>query len=279
MSIQRIEREYAINQEFIHATNKRRKIRLLPAMSTYTSSLYYNSEKKVEFFQNLNLNYFSSNGSIKTEVAAAYYFIFRTDISTVLSKTKVQEIDPSKIGNFNQDQLRKEVVKIDSTNKSNSTLNKIVSGGGEAMLSIRTPLVSIFSNQRRAIAPRFTSELIGNFSLDLPVAKTYVDGNDATYFSMWGLDNDFSIPLIKFDDKRDGYQAIALASKVVIKNVHGSSDFYNNLGSSSKKGFWMREFYFGIDAGPVMIYYTTQSFSNANFKNQQRFGLAFNKQF
>lgn len=275
----KIEKEYNRSIEFLYSRNKYKGLRVFPAFNNYMSMLYYNSDKRYDFFQNTNLSFGNDNGSFESEVVSGYLWIFRTSLTTVLSKESSKKINPDELKGLTDQQVDSLVISTDKTNLANITLLKIISGGGEANLNFKAPLLNLWGNAKGKIKTK--SDIVGRISAGLPIAGNSIPKSEINIFNLVGIENRIIIPVINFDTKKkEGYEAFALFGKYDFKNVGGSETFYSSLGISQKR-FWYAEYSVGLTFRNYLIYYTNQTFYNPTLEgnNKGRLAVALIKEF
>ena len=265
--------------DFLYSKNKYKAIRIFPAFNNYMSMLYYNADSKFDFFQNTSLSFGGDNASFESEVVSGYLWIFRTSISTILSRESQEKIDPESLKGLTDNQVDSLVNIRDSINVLNNTLLKVISGGGEANLKFRAPLLNIWGNEYKKL--KIKSDLFGQISADLPLAGSSISEKDISLFNVIGIENKVIIPIINFNPKsKEGYEAFSLFGKFDIKNIGGTSEFYESL-SIPEKRFWYSEYSLGISFKNYLIYYTDQIFYEDHLSNENRgrLNVALIKQF
>ncbi len=274
-----IEKEYNRSIEFLYSKNKYKSLRVFPAFNNYMSMLYYNSDKRFDFFQNTNLSFGNNNGSFESEVVSGYLWIFRTSLSTVLSKESVKKINPAELKGLSDHQVDSLVTSTDKTNRANNTLLKIISGGGEANLNFKAPLLNLWGNTKGNI--KVKSDITGRISGGLPIADNAIPQSEINIFYLVGIENKVIIPVINFDSKKkEGFESFSLFGKYDIKNVGGSEVFYSSLGIAQKP-FWYAEYSVGLTFKNYLIYYTGQHFYSSALEGSSkgRLALALIKEF
>ncbi len=265
--------------DFLYSENKYKAVRVFPAFNNYMSMLYYNADKKFDFFQNTNLSFGGDNASFETEAVSGYLWIFRTSLTSTLSREYQETIDPELLKGLTDNQLDSLVNIRDSINIQSNTLLKLISGGGEANLKFRAPLLNIWGNEPRNI--KIKSDLYAQISADLPSVGNSIPEKDISLFNVFGIENKLLIPVINFDSKtKEGYEAFSFFGKFDIKNVGGTPEFYKNL-SIPEQRFWYSEYSIGINYKNYLIYYTDQIFYEDNLagENRGRLNVALVKQF
>lgn len=274
-----IEKEYNRSVEFLYTRNKYKALRVFPAFNNYMSMLYYNSDKRFDFFQNTNLSFGNDNGSFESEVVSGYLWIFRTSLTTILSKESVVKINPNELRGLTDQQVDSLVLSTDKTNLSNNTLLKIISGGGEANLNFKAPLLNLWGNAKGKI--KIKSDIVGRVSASLPIAGNAIPKSEINIFNFVGVENRMIVPVINFDaKKKEGYEAFALFGKYDVRNVGGSETFYSSLGISQNR-FWYTEYSLGLTFKNYLIYYTNQTFHSSSLagNNRGRLAVALVKEF
>jgi hypothetical protein len=275
----KIESEYHRSIEFLYSRNKYKSLRVFPAFNGYMSMLYYNSDKRFDFFQNTNLSFGNDNGSFESEVVSGYLWIFRASLSTVLSRESLKKINSNELKGLTDLQVDSLVIATDKSNLANNTLLKVISGGGEANLNFKAPLLNLWGNKKGKI--KIKSDIVGRISAGLPIAGSSIPESEISIFNLVGIENRIIIPVINFDTKKkEGYEAFALFGKYDFKNVGGSETFYSSLGISQKR-FWYAEYSIGLTFKNYLIYYTNQTFYNNSLEgnNKGRLAVALIKEF
>lgn len=274
-----IEKEYHRSIEFLYSRNKYKGLRVFPSFNNYMSMLYYNSDKRYDFFQNTNLSFGNDNGSFESEVVSGYLWIFKTSLTTILSKESTKKINPDELKGLTDQQVDSLVISNDKTNLANNTLLKIISGGGEANLNFKAPFLNLWGNSKGMI--KIKSDIVGRISAGLPIAGNSIPKSEINIFNLVGIENRIIIPVINFDTiKKEGYEAFALFGKYDLKNIGGSETFYSSLGISQKR-FWYSEYSVGLTFKNYLIYYTNQTFHNPTLggNNKGRLAVALIKEF
>ena len=260
-----IETSYNVSRARLFRETRRKTTRWLPTRNTIFTQLYYNSESQVDFLSNNRVSLFDDNAAFQSEIIDVYFSIFRISIGTVLSKAETKSITGSEIRNLNNNQIDSLVHIRDSTNKANGTLVKVLSGGGTGVLGLRT---TIFKYRQRADKPvTFSSELVGRYSLDLPVAGTSSDVKETYSFWTVGLEQACKIPFKKYSITTfEDISAISAFGRFSVNYVGGSGKFHDVI-ASTERNFAFTNASFGIEIQNFSIYYTKGIFFDSRLSN------------
>lgn len=274
----KIDSIYYSNVEFLYSRNKYKDVRFLPAFNSYMSMLYYNADKKFDFFENTTLSLGDENLSLESEIVTGYLWIFKASLTTAVSKAAQEEIPSEALEGLTDSEVNDLIEKRDNSNSKSNTLVKVISGGGEANLKFKAPIFNIFGNEPNNI--KFKNDLKFQLSVDIPYAFNYISEKDISLFNVVGLENKLLIPIIDFDPKeKEGFEAFSIFAKYDINNIGGTSEFYKSLNIPENR-FWYSEYSFGLNYKNYVIYYTDQIFSNElSGDNRGRLSIAFIKQF
>jgi hypothetical protein len=279
LKILQIDSAYLNTMRKAYRKKKIDNVRPFPALNGVFSALYYNGNEstRFDFLRTTTISGLQENGAFSTEIVAGYAGAFRVGFSSVLSRQKQITISNDELKDLSGDTLEMRLVQIDSINRQNNTLLKLVSGGGEGVLTARTPVLNINGNNKRA-SLAFETEFVGTLSGDLPIVGSYIEGSDVSIFGTVGLENQLLFRLKKFDIQpkniSEGFSALFLFGKFNARSVSGSDKFYENLGV--RKGFFIIDYSFGLIIKNFNIYYMNQTFSNSiNDNVGGRFGVSF----
>ncbi|MDO9184814.1 MAG: hypothetical protein Q7W13_02305 [Bacteroidia bacterium] len=262
----RIDNIYYAGLKKIYKYSSLRTFRPFPCKNSIYTQMYYNSSSNIEFMTNTNFSMFGDNGSFQTEIVDVYYGPFRFSVGSVLSKAKTKTISGGDLKNLNNQQIDSLVNDVDSINKSNGNLLKLVSGGGTSVFGLRTPLLKI-KNYRKDKSLSLISEFVGKLSVDLPIAGNSFNANETYFFSTFGIETIGVLPLKKLDLKTfEDINAISIIAKVGVYGVGGSKNFIESTGSKNSI-FGFSIFSAGIEIRNITIYYSNNLFFDNALSN------------
>ncbi|GAB3519383.1 carboxypeptidase-like regulatory domain-containing protein [Emticicia fontis] len=246
-----------------------------PAKDKFTAIQYFDSKsfKEFEFFGQNNLTAWANNGSVSSEIIAGYLGPIRVSLNSILAKQKAITPNPADISKLDQKGLQNLLLSIDSSNKANSTLFKVASGGGEGALVFKYPLIN--TEQSPNISnTSFSSELLTNFTANLPIAGSYITNDETSFFGYTQLQNKL---IVRLTDRTDAHR-FDFFSYLTGSLVYGSKKFYETILIEDKKVLGMLDFMGGVRFDNFSIYYTNQFFSHHDLKNKitGRLGLSLN---
>lgn len=268
-----IDVNYHRSLEFLVAKNKRKRYRVFPSFNPYMSMLYYNSDKKFEFFQNINLSFGEDNRAFESEIVSGYLWAFRVSLSTVLATESTERLSPETLAGLSREQVDNLISENEKVNLANNTLLKVISGGGEANLNFKFPILNFWGNHVKNI--NLKSDLSGRLSGNLPLAGNSIPGSEVNFFTTIGFENYVIVPIRNFSiQKKQGFQTFAFFGRFDIKNVGGTSEFFNSLNIPSER-FWYSGYSFGLTYSNLLIFYNNQTFHNSPLENnnKSRFGV------
>ena len=265
--------------EFFYNLKKYDGFRIFPVYSAYMCMLYYNDLEKINFFQNTNLGIGDNSGSFKSDIISGYLGIFKISFSSVLSKLHTEKITQDQLNGLTEIQMDSLIAATDSVNKSKATLNKLISGGGEANLSFKTPFINCWGNYKNHV--KFKTDIVINFCGEVPVAGNDIPKDKINFFGSFGLENKLIIPVLDFDmSKKEGFEAFAFFGQYNIYAVKGSNSFYSNIGIKNRP-LLFSEYSFGFAYKYYCIYYSNQIFFDSELSKMSygRLSVALIKQF
>lgn len=261
-------------------------LRPFPAFNEISTKLYYNDiGRDLSFFQNNTVEFGidkDNKAGFESEVVAAYAFIFRASLSTVLSREKVEKVNPADLINLTATGVDSLTKVVDQRNIVNNTINKVISGGGELNFSLRTPLLDI--NGVKESKFKFKSEFLGKLSFDVPEAGNSIDSKEANSFNSLSIENRAIYYFTDYSDlEKDDFRAkkvFGLGGQFNIRNIGGSEKFYNYLGTPNQRYFYY-DFAIGIKFMSLFIYYSNQKFFQSALSNlnSKRVGVSLVQQF
>lgn len=248
-----------------YAYNKFKAIRLLPATKNYLCKIYYGEQEKgIRLLKQTDLSFGNKNTSFENEVVAGYLSFMRLGISSTLAVEETETFSNEDLEDLTSDQINDLIDKIDSTNLSNSTLSKIISGGGEVNIKGKTPLFNLFGNYDNKF--KLISDLTFQYSMNVPAVGNTIPQEELYLFNSFGIENKAILPIINFtgdtsEDVVEGKEAFAFFGKFNLKNAGGNKAFRENLNIDDER-FWYYEWSFGLIYKNFVIHYTDQIFKS-----------------
>jgi hypothetical protein len=233
-----------------------------PSFNSFMSMLHYN-ETKQQFSlftkNDLGIGITGKRAAFESEIVSGYISVFRFGISTTLTKNEQETIAPNEIAGLTGVQIDSLVEQKDSINRANSTLQKIIANGGELNVKINAPLLRVGNLELNKF--QINTNLIGQFSLDVPQLGQTIPGKELGFFNLYGIENKLIIQIHNF--KPDNPYKTETAFRILLKynlvNIGGSSSFYQAIGINEER-FWNHEYAIGLNIDNVIIAYNGKIF-------------------
>lgn len=156
----------------------------LPARRAYLARYLANEEsgKRIRSLQTTSLAYNPSidGASIFSELASGYIGPVRLSFGAMVAKTEMEEITTDQLQTFTNEQLDSAVRTINTVNNEKLTAQNILSGGGNALINMQTPIF-LFNEPTETFQARvilynrigLTFPEIGTISTDLNVNNQF----------------------------------------------------------------------------------------------------------
>ncbi len=239
-------------------------LRSFPARNYIFANLFYNNDK-YKPVQGLGYGYLQTNFdgsySLYSEFISSitpFPPFFRVGLGSLLSSTNISKLKASALSNASQNQIDSMIHRVDSLNRKNGSVNRLLSGGGNAMLMVQLPAIIIESNSFEGSATLF-DKVCG----EVPVMNSEIDKP--------GYQNGIGVQI---DTKLKLSQTIDFGLTISTRGtfIRGTQQFYENLGID-KKSLFLYEIKGGVYLGPFFIA-AKWSFINAkSIQSQTRWAM------
>lgn len=209
-------------------------IKFFPGRNKYYHSVYYNnSGKSIEAFSSGNVLFNKENQTLSSEFAAGYGAFLRISVGGLISRVKLKSIDTSQIRNKSFKQIDSVLKVNDSINKNISTIQNFIAGGGNAYLTLSTPVIDYLSNDKTV---RFNIGIYDRLAMLLAV--TGVESN--FIYGVNDLGGEASL-FYNFTDEQDK-PSVSFYLRHRSSLVKGIGDFSDNLGLKKTSLFTMENY-------------------------------------
>lgn len=238
------------------------KFALLPIKNKYDAYIYDQSRGKATKGKFLNQTKISLSPedmqySLFSEVFSDYFSFVKFSLGSVVTFGQSKEVDNLEYKE-SQDSLYE--------TPTSTTINKLVSGGGNLVFNVSYPLC-VYINERSNL--RYSTSFQNRLAMDVPLSNT----------SLNGIPINVEPSLISSFYISGMNEVLALTLDIKLARVFGNARFYNLLGRETNGSFFLNQFSIGIQVNKKsnlgINFYLGDSFVKQNFPSTLSLGLLF----
>jgi hypothetical protein len=218
-----------------------------PARNSTLAHAYFGeySDNVVQSLKNGFLNFTPYGGMIYSELVSGYAGPLRVSFGGMIASSSLSKIDSATIKNTPSDKLDSLFNANDSINRSKSSIQNLLGGGGNAMLVLSTP----FFNYHPGSVFNLDAAWFDKICFTIPSLGNEI--KDYSVVNGLGLQMD-----MKFLFENPSLTTFGLYFSGTGTILTGNKAFYTNLGTNPAKVLAFGQLTFGIIIERFKIYFT-----------------------